>query len=94
MSDDALRDATARIAVDAPFRAAVEAGDVAVFDGLDLTAPEIALLQSLSSERSAGGVAALEPRLSKSSLFTGGTLSALHVHDTGTATGAPEGDES
>lgn len=66
MSDEELTDAVARMATDFEFRSAVRANDRAVFAGLDLTEDEIATLRSMTSE---------------SSLFLGGTLSALYLTD-------------
>jgi hypothetical protein len=66
MSDEALCDALMRMATDSQFRSAVRANERAVLAGLDLTDDEVRTLRSVSSQ---------------SSLFRGGTLSALHLSD-------------
>ena len=91
MSDDGLRDAITRMATDSEFRASVERGDPGVLTGFDLTEAELVTLRGLSADDPGGGAEALGTRLSKSSIFLGGTLSVLHAHDTGTDQGAPEG---
>jgi hypothetical protein len=68
------------MATDPEFREGVRSNDPAVVAGLDLTADEIAQLQSLSSDESGAGVEQLDARLSKSSLggFFGSSMASLH----------------
>lgn len=83
MSEEVVRDTIARLATDAAFRAAVRSDGAATLAGLDLTTDEVASLQALSVNDGGAGAAQLGARLSKSSMFFAGTLSALHLHDVG-----------
>src|SRR5690349_11089974 len=70
MTDDAFRDAMTRLAVDPAFRAELDGDTDEVARRLGLTPGQVTELRSLRVESgTAEGPAALDARLSKSSLF-------------------------
>ncbi|MER5383324.1 hypothetical protein ABT040_24175, partial [Streptomyces sp. NPDC002688] len=82
MTDNAFRDAMTRLAVDPAFRAELDGDTDEVARRLGLTPAQVGELRALRVESgTAGGPAALDPRLSKSSLFFGSTAHALAHHD-------------
>ncbi|MCZ0985898.1 hypothetical protein O1M54_10120 [Streptomyces diastatochromogenes] len=82
MTDDAYRAALTRLAVDPTFRAELDGDTDAVARRLGLSPAQVAELRSLRVESGTdGGPAALDPRLSKSSLFFGSAAHALAHHD-------------
>ncbi|MGW0417144.1 hypothetical protein ACWDZX_38850, partial [Streptomyces collinus] len=82
MTDDAYRAALTRLAVDPGFRAELDGDTGEAARRLGLTPDQVTALRSLRVESGAdGGPAALDPRLSKSSLFFGSAAHALSHHD-------------
>ncbi|MFE2102518.1 hypothetical protein ACFW9W_36930, partial [Streptomyces sp. NPDC059468] len=82
MTDDAYRAALTRLAVDPAFRAELDGDTDEVARRLGLSPAQVGELRSLRVESGTdGGPAALDPRLSKSSLFFGGAAHALAHHD-------------
>lgn len=80
MSDQAAREAVARMATDPEFRDAVRRHDPAVLAEMDLTEDEQERLRALSAGTSGGGPECLGQRLSKSSVLGGSLLSHLSEH--------------
>ncbi|MFF7971556.1 hypothetical protein [Streptomyces sp. NPDC007905] len=81
-TDDAYRAALTRLAVDPDFRTELDGDTEEVARRLGLTPAQVAGLRSLRIESGThGGSAALDPRLSKSSLFFGSAAHALAHHD-------------
>lgn len=82
MTDNAFRDAMTRLAVDPAFRAELDGDTEEVARRLGLTPAQVGELRALRVESGiAGGPAALDPRLSKSSLFFGSAAHVLAHHD-------------
>ncbi|MFE2581780.1 hypothetical protein ACFXGE_17240, partial [Streptomyces sp. NPDC059378] len=82
MTDHAFRDAMTRLAVDPAFRAELDGDTEEVARRLGLTPAQVDELRALRVESgTTGGPAALDPRLSKSSLFFGSAAHALAHHD-------------
>src|SRR4051812_41743957 len=88
MTDNRLPDLLAKIAIDPAFAEHARKNPKAVADEYGLDAKAVSMLESLTVSDAADGPAPLAERLSRSSLFFGGSLAAagdVHTADAGDA---------